>query len=117
MENLVTKDQSHLLWRDELYYAKGSTKHTFIILKYGEIYRYSEDLLTAHIWKKSVVKKLEAKGIVEDKCELDDLDVLFINVKHLPYLISLGNFKRRIPKNSKWLKSREELLAHKILTV
>lgn len=116
MKNLITKEHKHMLWKDELFGAKGSTNHTFLLLKYAEVYRYSKDTLRLYIWSSQKLSQLRRKGVIfNEQPSADDFYIADTKVSNLPLLISLGAFKRRPNINGKWLKNKEKILAHKIL--
>ena len=105
-----------MLWKDELFDEKGSTKHTFLILKYTEVYRYSKTVLRLHIWSSLKLAQLQKRGLIFDITYLDeDFTIAYTKVANLPQIISLGAFKQRPHIKGKWIKSRERILAHKIL--
>ncbi|MDP8289783.1 MAG: hypothetical protein P9M02_02285 [Candidatus Susulua stagnicola] len=116
MKYLINKTRKHLLWKDELYDIKDSTKHTFLLLKYAEVYRYTKNTLRLHIWSTSKLSQLLKKGLIYDVTTLDEgFTIADAKVTDLPHLIALGTFKRRPNINGKWIKSREKILAHRIL--
>ena len=113
MKNLITKKQRHLLWQDEL-------GDDFLLLKYGEVYRYSEDTVRVIIFAlknlPSELSLLRKQGVILNEFMTDDpLLVLDIDKQYLSRIISMGEFKRRPDKNGKWVKDKELRLAHKIL--
>lgn len=109
MESLLTSKDKHLLWIDE-------SEDDFILLKYAEIYRYSEDTLRVCCWSREKALRLIRKGIVLAKDRTDDL-IYYLDVKieNLPFLIKLGAFKRRPDIHGKWIIQKEEQLGHKIM--
>jgi len=108
MRNLLSKNQRHLLWKDEL-------GEDFIILKYAEVYRHSKGTLRVCCWSRKKALQLINKGVVLDKNRTDDLlYYLDVKVKDLPLLIELGAFKRRPNIRGKWIIEKEKQLGHKI---
>lgn len=108
MRSLLTEEQKHLVWKDE----QGDD---FIMLKYAEIYRYSKNTLMISCWSKKKALQLIKKGIIIVWDRTDDLLYhLETDLKNLGLLITLGTFKRRPNIRGKWLKSKEELLCHRI---
>ena len=108
MESLLTNKERNLLWVDEL-------GDDFVLLKYCEIYRYSEDDLQLCFWnlpQSTTVQKM----IPNFDYEVTDDRMYYFktNVKNLPQIIQLGGFKRRPNLNGRWLKDKEEKLGHKI---
>ncbi len=116
MKNLVTQKCKHMLWQDELYNVSGSTKHTFLILRYAEVYRFAHDVLRLHIWRKKMLPPVRELGSILNEICLDEhfYTIDTIN-ENLPQIIQLGAFKRRPNLNGHWLKHKERILAHKIL--
>jgi len=109
MKNIISKKQKHLLWQDEF----GSD---FLLLKYAEVYKYSESTLRLFVWSKKYVFQLQKLGLVLNEIETDDsFTILEVKTENLPQIIALGSFKRRPSIKGKWVKSKEEILAHKIL--
>jgi hypothetical protein len=113
MKNLITKKHKHMLWQDEL-------GEDFLLLKYAEVYRYSQDILRVVVFtvknpptKLSLLRK---EGVILNEFRTDDpLLILDIDKQYLPRIIALGDFKRRPNKNGAWIKDKEQRLAHKIL--
>ena len=102
-----------MLWQDEL-------GEDFLLLKYAEVYRYSQDILRVVVFtlknpptKLSLLRK---EGVILNEFRTDDpLLILDIDKQYLPRIIALGDFKRRPNKNGAWIKDKEQRLAHKIL--
>ena len=109
MKDLIAREHRHLLWQDEL----GSD---FLLLKYTEIYRYSEDVLRLHMWNKRKLLQLRKIGGVLDIMRIDEpFLVIDVKVSILPQLIALGAFRRRPKLKGRWVRDKERILAHKIL--
>ena len=109
MKEILTKQHKHLLWQDEL-------GEPFLLLKYAEIFEYSATALGLHCWSFQKTAQLRSKGLILFEMATDDpLYVLRIDKCHLPFLISLGSFKKRPHINGAWIKNKERQLAHKIL--
>jgi len=109
MRSLLSKNQRHLLWKDEL-------GDDFIILKYAEVYRYSKDTLRMCCWSRKKALQLIKKGIILAKERTDDLlYYLDVKIEDLPLLIELGAFKKRPNIRGKWITKKEEQLGHKII--
>ena len=113
MKDLISRSQRHLLWQDEL-------GDNFILLKYGEVYRYSQDILRVVVFAvKNPPKELSLlrkQGVILNEFRTDDpLLILDIDKQYLPRIIAMGEFKRRPNKNGAWIKDKEQRLAHKIL--
>jgi len=116
MKDLLKAKHKHLLWKDEL----GAS---FLLLKHGEIFRYSQGLVAGHyvgsttsIWIKKYLSPLLKTGVIFDVSDTDDPMTIFkAKIENLPVLINLGGFKKRVHKKGVWLRSMEQALAHKIL--
>ncbi len=109
MKNLITKDMKHLLWKDEI-------GDSFLLLRYGEVYRYGEDTLRLLTWSREKCIWLRQKGVILNETSYDDgLYAIDIDRSDLGLLIQLGAFKRRPYKDGKWLKHKEGLLGHRII--
>ena len=108
MRDLLTEKQKQLLWKDEL-------NDDFILLKYAEIYRYSKNTLMISCWSRGKALWLIKKGIIIAWDRTDDLLYhLETDLTNLGHSIALGAFKRRPNIKGKWLKSKEQLLGHRI---
>ena len=66
MKDLIKKKHKCMVWKDELYDVKDSTKHTFLLLKYAEVYRYREKILRLYVWSSQKLSQLRAKGLILD---------------------------------------------------
>jgi len=105
-----TEQYKHMLWHDE----QGKP---FLLLKYAEVFEYSDTVLGLHCWSKKMLAVLRFEGLILFEMATDDpLYILRVDRAHLARLISLGAFKKRPDINGAWLKGKEKLLAHKILT-
>lgn len=109
MKDFITKSQKHLLWQDEL-------GDNFLLLKFGEVFKYSNSLLKVHSFSTFASAKMLKMGIVSKLFSTDDpMDVLTCKVSNLQAIIKLGEFKRRPYIKGNWIKEAEKKLAHKIL--
>lgn len=113
MKDLISDKYKHLLWKDEV-------GDSFLLLKYGEIFQYSQDVLRIHSWSKKIFMKtfsnLERICPIFNEWQTDDgLCIADINRADLPQVIEAWAPKKRFAKNSKWLKDKEKKLGHKII--
>ena len=109
MKNLISTEQSHLLYKDEI-------NDPFLLTKYMEIFRKSKNTLSCTCWSHKTLVKLRSKGIIfKEWSTSDGLYQFDTNIENLDVLIQCGASKRRIHKKGKWLKSREEKLGHRII--
>ena len=109
MKDLIKQDNMHLLW-------KGERGDTFLILKYAEIFRYSENVLRVLIFSPKMVSPVKKLGSILEESVLDDgIYSIDINKSKLPLLIQLGAFKKRPHLNGRWIKDKEKRLGHEIL--
>jgi hypothetical protein len=110
MNNFLKEKYRHLIWQDEL-------GEPFLLLKFAEIFEYSETTLGLYCWSDKMLSVLRSKGLILTEKRTDDpLYVLTVDKCHLELLISLGSFKKRPDLKGKWIMGREKLLAHKIIT-
>lgn len=116
MRTLVSKKHKCMLWKDELYDVKDSTKHTFLLLKYAEVYKYSKMTLKLHLWGTKKLSQLLKQGLIFDLTPLnEDFYTALAKVTDLPPIIALGAFRKRPHIKGNWIKKREKILGHKIL--
>jgi hypothetical protein len=109
MKNLITQDLKHLLWKDEI-------GDSFLMLKYGEVYRYTQNTLRLLTWSREKCVWLRQKGVILNESAYDDgLYAIDIVRSNLSLLIQLGRFKRRPYKDGKWIKAKEQLLGHRMI--
>ncbi len=77
MKELITEQDKHLLWKDEC-------EDDFLLLKYCEVYRRSEDTIKLVIFTKksrqSDVAQLRKQGAILKEWETDD-DLLLLDAK------------------------------------
>ena len=108
MRPLITSKQKHLLWKDEL-------GDDFLLLKYGEVFKYAKNELRVHSWLKSARNKVVKLGLILSEFETDDpLWVFNTEASNLSALIALGAHKQRPHLKGNWLNLAEKKLAHKI---
>ena len=109
MKDIISEKHKHLLW-------KGERGDTFLILKYGEIYRYSENTVMILTWSYPKRITIVRKNIVINEDAFDDgLYGLLVNRSNLSFLVDLGSFRRRPDLKGSWIKGREALLGHRII--
>jgi len=59
---------------------------------------------------------LRRKGLIFDEWSTDDVLYTFKTlIKNLPFILSMGKFKRRPNKTGNWIKDKERKLGHRIL--
>lgn len=110
VSELISKKYECLVWQDEL-------KVPFLLLKYAEVFEYSDTTLGLHCWNKKVLAVLRFEGLISFEMTTDDpLVILRVDKCHLPRLLALGSFRKRPDINGAWIKEKKKLLAHKILT-
>ncbi|MBT4334096.1 MAG: hypothetical protein HOD64_12560 [Candidatus Cloacimonetes bacterium] len=109
MKNLITEKYKHLLYKDEI-------NDPFILTSKMEIYQKSETTLGCYCWSFRTTIKLSSLGIIFNEWSTSDgLYTFETNNENLDVLIQCGAPKRRVHKSGKWIKSREEKLAHCII--
>lgn len=98
-----------MLWQDEL-------GDEFLLLKYAEVYQYSENVLRLLIFSPKKLSQLRELGVILNEIGLDEpFTMVDINRSNLDQIIKLGEFKKRPNLNGRWLKDKEKDLAHKII--
>jgi hypothetical protein len=99
-----------LLWKDEI-------ADSFLLLKYGEIYRYSEAEIGVYCWNRAVSTRLAKNRLILRRSETDDeFDILFAEVQNLPQITAmLCKPSRRFNRGSKWIAHKEKILGHRII--
>ena len=109
IRELLTQNQSHLLWKDE----QGDT---FILLKGCEIFEFSSRLLKILVWRRKMLLPLQKSGLFLTEVETDDgLVSGKVSRQDFPKLIELfGCHKRRPNLKGKYIKSLKERLCHDI---
>ena len=109
MKSILSSEYAHLLWKDEL-------GDDFLLLKYAEVYRYSENILRLHCWSKLALNNLKKICSIFNEWATDDaIYSADINISDFAQVIQAWAPKKRFAKNSKWLKDKEQRLAHKII--
>lgn len=109
MHNFITKSLKHLLWKDEC-------GETFLLLKYCEVFRYSESVLRLHVFLSGKASLLRKMGLVLNETVTDDpLHIIDVKIENLDAVIALGAFKRRPNVKGRWIRDKEIRLAHKII--
>ena len=110
MKDLISKEYKHLLYKDEC-------NLNFLLLRYGEIYRYSDTELGIYCWYYAVSKILRQKRLILSFVDTDDLfDVFFTKIENLDVSIAILRApKTRINRISKKMQRLEKLLSHKII--
>jgi len=109
MKSIILSKYKQMLWKDEI-------DDVFLLLKYAEVYPYSENVMRLHLFSKKMLLQLREMGVVLNEVPIDDdFYILDIEKKNLPLIIELGKFKRRPSKKGKWIKDKEKKLAHKII--
>ena len=109
MKDLIPKKHKHLLYKDE-----SPELCDFLILKYAEVYRYTENALRLLIFSSSKASQLKKSGLIYDVWSLDDIILATAKNSNLDAIISMGATKRRIDKKGNNLKKLEIRLGHKI---
>lgn len=109
MKDLITNEHKVLLWQDEC-------GDQFLILKYTEVFKYSDNLLRLHCWSFKFKELLKTKGLIVNERKPDDpLFIIDVKIENLFKLLRLDTIKKRMGKTSKKLLKLEKVLAHKII--
>ena len=111
MKDLINKEHSCMLWKDD-----DKDFSDFLLLKYAEVYRYSEKVLRLHVFSSRKLSQLRCRGLILNEEELDEpFTIVDVDSSNLEQIIQLGAFKKRPNLNGRWLKDKEQKLAHKII--
>lgn len=109
MKDLLSKKYKSSLWQDEV-------GDDFMLLKYAEAYRYSEDTIGLFVWNFKMLARMRKMGVIFDERGTDDpLVACKSKATDLPRLIALGAFRARPHLKGRWLEEKKRLLAHKII--
>lgn len=108
MKDLITSSHRHLLWKDEV-------GDTFLLFDYGEVYKYSETVLVVICFTFEKARKVRKLGILYEFKTDDPLWIFRVKIDKLSQLLELSKFKQRPHLKGRWLKSKQELLGHKII--
>jgi hypothetical protein len=105
---LIPEKLHYLVWKDE-------SRDTFVLTKFCEIHRLTEDTLRMICWSKSIYRRIKKAKIIYNYDFTDD--GLFIGEfknSDLPKILNFGIHFRRPNKNGKWLADKKIRLAHDI---
>jgi hypothetical protein len=109
MKILISDKYKHLLYKDEI-------NDPFLLTNKMEIYLKSESVVGCYCWSFKTTVKLRSMGIIFNEWSTaDGLYTFETKNENLEVLIQCGAPKRRVHKDGKWIKSREEKLGHKII--
>lgn len=109
MKELLSKQTAHMLWKDEF-------GDDFLLLKYAEVYKYSENVLRLYIFSKQKLCQITKNFKILNEINFDEhFTVVDVEKKNLDALIAMGSYKRRPRINGKWIKNNEKRLGHKII--
>jgi len=109
MVDLITESDKHLLWKDEI-------GDTFLLFKWGEIFRSGKEVLRLYVFSTKLRATLLQMGVVwNDYWTEDGFYVIDVKNDVLPFLMAQGRFKRRPQLNGAWLKRMKKRLAHDII--
>ena len=107
MQNLITPEQRHLIWKDE-------TGDTFLLTDFAEIYRYSDTELAILFFKKTT--PVQFLPILSHFRKTDEpLWYYRTNIENLPEILAKSKLKRRPNLHGKFIKNLEVRLGHKII--
>ena len=105
------------LWKDEI-------NDLFLLTKNMELYLYDgytpetidNAILRCYCWSRKFASQLKKMGLIFDEWSTDDgLYTFKTKIENLPFILSLGAFKRRPCKSGKWVRDKESRLDHRIL--
>jgi len=110
---LIDKKYRCMLWKDD---DVKTEMDVFLLTKYAEIFEYSEKELGLYVWSREFASWLRKSGVnSEDRWSDDPFNVFRANKALLPQIMQLGAYKRRPHITGDWVRSREEILGHRVL--
>ena len=81
-----------------------------------EIYRKSKSTLGCYCWSRKIFIQLKKRGGIFNEWKTDDnLYDFDTDNANLSLLIATGSHSRRVFRYGRWLKDKEQRLAHKII--
>jgi hypothetical protein len=108
MNDIVPKEYHHMIWVDEC-------GHEFLLLKYAEVFKRSEEVLRLHVFGPKSRLLLQKMGVILNEWGLDEgLAIVEVDKATLLPIIEVGAFKRRPDTKGKWVQELQKTLAHKI---
>lgn len=108
MREIIGPERKHLLWKDEL-------NDQFILLKYAEVFRFSEKELVVWCWSKKKAAQVRNNcSVLNEDQTGDGLSIFRVKVEDLGRLISLGAHKKRPNIMGRWISDKEKRLGHRI---
>lgn len=108
MIDLLSIKHRHLVWQDEI-------NDPFILLKFCEIYRYSDAILRILCWSKSRSDILHKFKFCEYiRSTSDGLYIFDIAPKNVELIIDLGHHTKRPDVKGGWIRDKEKRLGHKV---
>ena len=111
MKDIVPKEYHHMIWVDEC-------GHEFLLLKYAEVFKRSEEVLRLHVFRPKSRLLLQKMQVILNEWPLDEgLVIAEVDKANLIPIIKVGAFKRRPDSRGKWIQKMEKTLAHKIYRV
>lgn len=109
MRQYLTKENKHLLWKDEC-------DDEFILTSFGEIYESPNEGVRLVSWLSQNSPTIKGFGVNIGFSSTDDgLCLLDYPKEKLPVLLAKNRLRRRPYLNGAWLKDKEARLAHKII--
>lgn len=109
MITINRKKDRCMLWKDE----QGDT---FLLLKFAEVYEYSENVVRLHIWSSKKRSTMRKRGLILKEIHLDEpFTIIDIDRSNLDEIINLGRYRKRFNLGGSTHKRLESVLAHKIV--
>ena len=109
IENLITSDHRHLLYKDEV-------GDTFLLTDFGEIYEYSKDILKCLCFNRKKLLECSINARIFDQIKTDEpLHHFSFKTCDLDKILAVNRTSRRFKKMSRYMKMAEDRLGHKII--
>ena len=109
IKNHILTDFRFLIWKDEI-------GDDFLILKWAEVFIYSDTELRLYVWSSKKYSQLKKTGQIlwEDQSD-DSFYTINVKMSYLPELLRGSGLKQRPHVHGKWIKGLESRLGHKII--
>lgn len=110
MKTLIKPEWARMLWKDEI-------GDTFLILRCGEIFRISDEILGMYVFSHAQTDWLLLKKIIKHFRKTDDQ--FYCSAKmdkiDLPTVIKKFGYKRRPNREGLFIKRCEERFGHRVI--
>ena len=109
IEDLLSPDQRHYLYKDEI-------GDTFLLTKFGEIYLYSEDVLKVLCFRKSDYQLISEKMPTFGFDRTDEPLIHFcIDRSNLSKILAVYRTSKRFKLDGRFINKARQILGHDII--